>query len=131
MAVSPDDILLVLGLEFEAVTAALDDATSGEQPDTECEQQAYFSSLTELQLRLRSLETAILGQDAKTIDGLRVKARAASWARLGDLDPTGETTMDQRMALSIVRDLIRLHEPALERPGALKKLVAEMTAEQG
>jgi hypothetical protein len=42
-------------------------------------------------------------------------------ARLGDLDPTGETT-DERMALSIVRDLIRLFAPELERPGALTEL---------
>jgi hypothetical protein len=54
---------------------------------------------------------------------LRNEARAASWARLGDLDPTGEITMDQRMALSIVHDLIRLQDSSLERPGALRKLV--------
>jgi hypothetical protein len=30
------------------------------------------------------------------------------------------------MALSIIRDLIRLHHPRLERPGALTKLVEDL-----
>jgi hypothetical protein len=30
------------------------------------------------------------------------------------------------MALSIVRDLIRLYDPGLERPGALKRLVQDI-----
>jgi hypothetical protein len=45
---------------------------------------------------------------AQTIDGLRVKARAACWALLGDLDDGDPSTMDKRIALSIVRDLIRV-----------------------
>jgi hypothetical protein len=54
-----------------------------------------------------------------------VKARAACWALLGDLDPAGQSTTDKRMALSLVRDLIRLYDPGLERPGALEKLVSD------
>ena len=70
----------------------------------------------------------ILTIQAKTIEGLSVKARAACWALLGDLDPTDNMTLDRSMALSIVRDLIRLHDPSLEHPGELKKLVSEIEA---
>jgi hypothetical protein len=60
------------------------------------------------------------------MEGLCVKARAACWALLGDLnDPAGATT-DERMALSIVRDLIRLYHPALEQPGASQQLVKDV-----
>jgi hypothetical protein len=60
------------------------------------------------------------------MEGLYVKAQAACWALLGDLDPMNESTTDRRMAVSIIRDLVRLHEPGLEQPGALKKLVADL-----
>ncbi|HEY5505367.1 MAG TPA: hypothetical protein VIK28_09430, partial [Sedimentisphaerales bacterium] len=72
------------------------------------------------------IENAILTSHATTIDGLRVKARAACWALLGDLNPSGELTTDKRMALSIVRDLILLYDSYLENPGALKKMVVEI-----
>jgi hypothetical protein len=55
------------------------------------------------QARLAEIEEAIVNTQAVTIDGLRVKARAACWARLGDLDPASGSTTDQRMALSIIR----------------------------
>jgi hypothetical protein len=71
------------------------------------------------------LDAEIVGMEAVTMEGLCVKARAACWALLGDLDPAGQLTTDKRMALSIVRDLIRLYDPGLERPGALKKLVED------
>jgi hypothetical protein len=45
-----------------------------------------------------------------------------SSALLGDLDPAGAKTLDQRMALSIIRDLIQLYDPRLERPGAPLRL---------
>jgi hypothetical protein len=45
-----------------------------------------------------------------------------------DKSPQKATPCDQadayeRMARSIIRDLIRLHRPDLEQPGALRKLV--------
>jgi hypothetical protein len=58
--------------------------------------------------------------------GLCVKARAACWALLGDLDPSNQPSTDKRMGLSIIRDLIRVHAPHLEQPGALKQLVADL-----
>ena len=77
--------------------------------------------------KLGRVGAEILAIQAKTIDGLRVKARAACWALLGDLDPAEDATIDKSMALSIVRDLIRLHDPNLEHPGALKALVEDAT----
>ena len=62
---------------------------------------------------------------ATTMEGLYVKARAGCWALLGDLDADEHASADQRMALSIMRDLIRLYQPSLERPGALKKLIEQ------
>lgn len=128
---SADDTLIALGREFGAISRALDDATSQKPPKIGYEQRPHLSLLDDLQSRLGSLETAILAEDARTTADLLVKARVASWARLGDLDPTGEATMDQRMSLSVVRDLIRLHDPSLEKPGALEQLVQEMTGERG
>jgi hypothetical protein len=78
---------------------------------------------------LDRIESAILNTQAVTMEGLRVKARAACWARLGDLDPASGSTTDERMALSIIRDLIRLFDPKLEQPGALQKIFADF--EQG
>jgi hypothetical protein len=72
------------------------------------------------------IEAEIVATSATTIEGLRVKARAACWALLGDLDPAGESTTDKRMALSIVRDLVRHCDPGLERPRALKVLIKDI-----
>ena len=72
--------------------------------------------------RLDAIETKILMKNATSIDGLRVKARIACWALLGDLElPEGRTT-GERMVMSVVRDLIRAFDPELEQPGALRKL---------
>jgi hypothetical protein len=64
---------------------------------------------------------------ATTIEGLCVKARVGCWGLLGDLDDPGEETpAGERITLSIMRDLIRLRHPDLERPGALAQLVREI-----
>jgi hypothetical protein len=107
-----DARLIELGRQFEEVARKFDDADA--------------TAAGPLLDRLGHLEMAIVDMPATTMQGLRVKARAACWALLGDLDPTGEPTTDKRMALSIVRDLIRLYDPKLEQPGALKKLVTNM-----
>ena len=65
------------------------------------------------------------------MEGLCVKARASCWALLGDLDDASDATTDRRMTLSIVRDLIRLYDPGLERPGALKALVESIESGAG
>jgi hypothetical protein len=80
---------------------------------------------------LDRIEAQIVATQATTIKGLRVKAQAACWALLGDLDPAGQPTTDKRMALSIVRDLIRLYDSGLEQPGALKKLLEDIEGGAG
>jgi hypothetical protein len=108
-----DTELVALGNQFDALTRVLDTADLwGDMADA-----------------LDRIERAILNTQAKTMEGLRVKARAACWARLGDLDPASGSTTDERMALSIIRDLIRLFDPKLEQPGALQKIFADF--EQG
>jgi hypothetical protein len=58
--------------------------------------------------RLGPVEAAIAATPARTIAGLCVKARAANWSREGLIDPLGEQCTDERMAWSIVRDLMLL-----------------------
>jgi hypothetical protein len=106
-----DPVLLALGRKFDALTEKLDSDLN-----MPWETLAEFSRV----------EAQIVATPATTIEGLCVKARAACWALLGDLDSNEQSTTDKRMAHSIVRDLIRLYDPSLERPGALKSLVCEI-----
>jgi len=112
---SDDAELIALGRQFDDVAAQIDHAIEGKSDLT-------MDSLAKLGI----LDAKIVAAQARTIDGLRVKARTACWALLGDLDATCQSSTDKRMALSIVRDLIRLYDPQLERPGALKQLVADL-----
>jgi len=105
-------LLVSLGHQFDEITARLDDAMDNGQ-------DISSGSLFEL----TRIEEQILNKPATTIEEFCVKARVACWALLGDLDHADNSTADSRAALSIIRDLIRLHRPSLERPGALKKLV--------
>jgi hypothetical protein len=55
------------------------------------------------------LTSTIVATPAKTLQGLYVKARATAWALEGnDLDPTKEASMNDKVAASIVRDLLHL-----------------------
>jgi hypothetical protein len=112
---SDDAELIALGHQFDDVAAQIDHAIDGKS-------DLKVDALN----KLRILDTKITSAQAKTVDGLRVKARAACWALLGDLDAEGQSSTNERMSLSIVRDLIRLHDAQLEHPGALKQLVADL-----
>jgi hypothetical protein len=59
----------------------------------------------------------------KYSEGLRVKAHAACWGLLSDIEESEQETLSVQMAVSIVRDLIRAFDPNPEHPSALKKLV--------
>ena len=96
-AVSPDATLVALGVQFDEIARAIDRAI---------EQGAHFNALKTLLPRFDAVEATILATQAKTIRGLQIKARAAHWALLGDLELANETTTDQRMSLSIIRDLM-------------------------
>jgi hypothetical protein len=62
--------------------------------------------------RIESLSSAIASTPATSLEGLRVKARATAWALLGDFegdfDPSDESSINSRVAASIVRDLLRM-----------------------
>ena len=117
---SCDAGLLVLGQQFDVAAAQIDHAIE-HGLDIEQDVLDHFCRI----------EAETVATPAVTIDGLRVKARAACWALLGDLDSGDQTTTDKRMALSLVRDLIRLYDPGLERPGVLKKLIEEIESGTG
>ena len=115
-AEAADFELTGLGRQFDAVAAKLDRAIEhGLNID--------WSDLKEF----GRIVDEIVAMPATTIEGLCVKARVGCWARLGDLDDPGEETpAGERITLSIMRDLIRLRHPDLERPGALAQLVREI-----
>ena len=115
-AETADFELIGLGRQFDAVAAKLDRAIEhGLNID--------WSDLKEF----GGIVDEIVAMPATTIEGLCVKARVGCWGLLGDLDDPGEkATADERITLSIMRDLIRLRHPDLERPGALTKLVREI-----
>jgi hypothetical protein len=106
-APAADPELLALGRQFDAVAARLDHG------DSAWETLEGFGRIYD----------EIVATPARTIEGLFVKARVECWGLLGDLD-AGQS--NGNMALSIIRDLIRLHDPRLERPGAIKRLVEEI-----
>lgn len=91
---SSDVRLRKLELEFTAVAEQLDLAIMGKR-------NLPQSLLDDLD----RLEKEMINTPATSMAGLRAKARAAQWALLDDIDPSRESSMDRRMALSIVRDL--------------------------
>ena len=115
-AEAADFELIGLGRQFDAVAAKLDRAIEhGLNID--------WSDLKEF----GRIVDEIVVTPATTIEGLCVKARVGCWGLLGDLDDPGEETpAGERITLSIMRDLIRLRHPDLERPGALTQLVREI-----
>ena len=114
-SVSTDAELIELGSQLDEVAAQLDAATP-----------ANVIGWDVLN-RFGEIYDKILTTESLSVDGLRVKARLACWIRLGDFD--NDLTDGAELALSIVRDLIRLYDPQLERPGALTVLLQEI--EQG
>jgi hypothetical protein len=106
----PDAELVALGSDFDVVAARLDN-----EPSLDLDLAKEFDRL----------EREILARSATTLEGLFVKAKIGCWALLGDFEPKLQSSTLDQVALSIMRDLIRLHCPDLERPGALKRLVAE------
>lgn len=107
-----DPVLLALGRQFDALAARLDDGDSA------------WGALE----RFGRIYDEIVATPARSIEGLFVKARVECWGLLGDLDAS---QCNSEMAISIIRDLIRLHQPSLERPGALKRLVEEIQENAG
>ena len=76
--------------------------------------------------RFETIFEKICSTRANTIGGLCVKARVGCWTLMGDFDSAGQSRSEARIAFSIMQDLIRTYHPALERPGAVRKLLDEM-----
>jgi len=95
---SADAELITLGRKMETVSATLDRASD-------------HNEAMLLLDRLEALRAAIVATPAKTLQGLYVKARATAWALEYDCDlpdPVKESTPSDRVAASIVRDLLKL-----------------------
>ena len=115
LAREADAALLALGHRFDAIAAQMDDAIE-HALDIDWDTLYEFGRVHD----------EIVAARATTMEGLCVKARVACWARLGDLDAGEQCTAEDQVALSMIRDLIRLYHPHLERPGALRKLVEDI-----
>ena len=118
-AVGADVVLVALGQRFDALAAQIDHSIDHGS-------DIAWQALDEAVL----IHAEIVATPATTMEGLYVKARAGCWALFGDLDADEHSSADHRTGLSIMRDLIRLYQPNLERPGALKRLI-EQTTENG
>jgi hypothetical protein len=115
---SPSDaLLLTLGAAFDAIANRF---------DTLCENRHDLD--TSILDELSHLLDQAVSTRATTLQGFCVKARIACWVWLGDLDDTPEATADQRITVSMVRDLIQLHAPQLERSGSLRMLLEGVEA---
>lgn len=99
---SPDATLIALGDKFNHLTATWDDLA---RRTNDTYENVDIIGLIET---IDPIEKAIVATPAKTIEGLLVKARAANWSREGRINPELEQSTDQKMAWSIVRDLIGL-----------------------
>jgi len=92
-----DTKLFALGIKFEVLADQIDRAI-----------EAGLDIGWEILHEFDSVESAILAMPAKTIDGLRVKARVALWALLGDFDSADQSSTDKRMMASIARDILKV-----------------------
>ena len=103
----PDARLLALSRQFELMAKHLD------EPGQSVKDLLFFGRLHD----------EIAAAEATTIEGLCAKARAGCWTLLGDFESVDASATGARMAFSIMRDLIRMHAPHLEQPGAVERLI--------
>jgi hypothetical protein len=95
---SVDVELIVLGRQLKSMCQALDRVSD------------HDGAMVLLD-KIDTLSAAIVETPAKTLQGLYVKSRATAWALENDcglLDPTKESTANDRVAASIVRDLLNI-----------------------
>ncbi len=102
--VHPDAALLELGRRLDLAWAAEHAAqsTCSEEDEGDQEFEAFVDATGAIVGEIEALP-------ATTLEGLRVKAVALHWCRGGDLPLSwGAETTDERLAESIVNDLLRL-----------------------
>ena len=100
---SVDSALIQLGERFDDLAAQIGPYMPHRQ---------WMREFPEMVDTLKAIET----EKAKSMSGMFVKARAVSWLLLGYLDPTDDNTFEQRLSLSVVKDLILLNDPSLYSP---------------
>jgi hypothetical protein len=115
---STDERLVTLGREYSELSAAIDRAYDQETDFPE----VWID-------RVSQLEAEIVTTPATTTVGMCAKARIVCSILHGNFDPIEDefAPTKVRMELSIVRDLIRLHDPGLDQSGALQPLVEDST----
>jgi hypothetical protein len=109
---SPDSDLIAFGDQFDHLTRTWDSVA---RQTNHTYNNFDIIGLTEV---INPIESAIVATRAKTIEGLLVKARAANWSREGRINPEAEASTDEKMAWSIVRDLIELSPRYADFAGA-------------
>lgn len=108
LTANPDAQLLALCNQFQELAVKLDqlvEMPAGFDP-------GYRQILNVLN-SMDFVDPAITSVPARTIAGMRAKAEIASWSRHGNLNVDNNANLDERMAWSIVRDIIQLREKAL------------------
>jgi hypothetical protein len=115
---APSDVaLLELGRQFDEFASSFALAVEGRKELSQ-----------HLLRRMDELAMAIGSHSATTLDGLRVKARVAAWALLGDFCACQNCSLANDMSMSIIRDLIRNFDPNCESPGAIARLINSATS---
>ena len=102
---NPDEALLALGEEFEAAWAAENAAYDAVPFDAN---QEAFKAAEAAQAETADLVEEIVNLPARTLAGLRVKARALFWTdgnRRADEYHSGNTCLDGHLVRSLLRDL--------------------------
>lgn len=102
-AVNADAELVALGRRFAQLAAEFDFLLA--QPISHDPDCCKFFGLIE---RLEPVEYRLTNLPATSIRGLSVKVEVARWSKQGVIDPSSHTCLDDRMAWSIVRDLLAI-----------------------
>ena len=97
-----DAKLIDLGHQFDRLA---------KQMDGSCE--AFDRLNDEYFAELDRVEAEILSTPAQSFEGYRVKARAACWALLGDIDPQTGSTTDKRIGQFLKVHGVKVSDPTL------------------
>lgn len=103
-----DAELLWLGREFLRLAEQVDQLVDRASPDSDADDLTLGQFLKDMD----AIEAAVLQHKASTIAGLAVKAWIVHWAKCQDLSPDDLHFLADRMALSLIRDLIALQTPS-------------------
>lgn len=95
--------------------------------DWPSDRQLEFQSLRQ---QLDQLTNSITEAEAKTIDGLRAKARIVCDEQMGDFSWVNDSRQNHDLMRSIVRDIIRIYDPDLEDRTAFARLMEDFVLDR-